>query len=165
MGIWPGFFNRVPALTLTFCFAFWMPPCIVLPTSGLDDPNDCYTTLLDLQRRPSPLSLGHSLRKRERDVAWRRSKARCDPGAQAGTQGRPRAVLSLRTRAVALFACRSYARPLSRSAQPRRQESRSGPASVREAAAASHACGDAGQRIAEENEVAEEREADYFLPN
>ncbi len=47
-------------LTLIFCFAFCASACILLPTRSLDGDTDCGTTLLDFQRRPAPLSLGHA---------------------------------------------------------------------------------------------------------
>src|SRR6267378_3057590 len=49
-----------------------MPACILLPTRSLDGNNDSATTPLDLQRRPTPLPLGHPLRKGQGDVARRR---------------------------------------------------------------------------------------------
>ncbi len=55
-------------LTLIFCFAFCASACILLPTRSLDGDTDCGTTLLDFQRRPAPLSLGHAVRKGQRSL-------------------------------------------------------------------------------------------------
>src|SRR5216684_5334618 len=93
MATWARFQPPVP-VTLIFCFAFWMPACILLPTRSLDGNNHCSTTFLDLQRRPAPLSLGHPVRKGQGDVARRRGEARCDSRFETGAQGRPDTLLS-----------------------------------------------------------------------
>src|SRR6267143_2737151 len=103
----------IPApLTPIFCFAFWMPACILLPTRTLDGNTDCSTTLLDLQRRPTPLSLGHSFRTGQGDVARRRVQARRNSRLETGAQGRPGIVLPLGPGANAVFDRRSHTRPL-----------------------------------------------------
>src|SRR5260370_5367156 len=87
--------TRRNRLTLIFCFAFCASACILLPTRSLDGDTDCGTTLLDFQRRPAPLSLGHAVRKGQGDVAGRRSEARPDSCPKTRGQGRPRVLLSL----------------------------------------------------------------------
>src|SRR3982074_2718287 len=98
-----------------FLSLFRHAPCIV-PTRSLDGTSDRATTLLDFQRRPAPLPLGYAFREGQRNVARRRRETGCDPRIETGAQGRPGAVLSLRTRAVALLDCGSDARSLSGSA-------------------------------------------------
>src|SRR5690242_1469300 len=90
-------------VTPTFCFAFWPSPCILLPTRSLDGNSDFATTLLDLQRRPPPLPLGHALREGEGNVAWRGVQTRCRSCSQTREKRRPRAVLPLRAGKDALF--------------------------------------------------------------
>src|SRR5207249_8831796 len=59
---------------------------IVLRALSLNVDNACSTTLLDLQRGPSPLSLGHAFRKRKRDVAWGGGQAGRHPRAQTRSE-------------------------------------------------------------------------------
>src|SRR5207249_1385139 len=112
---------------------------IVLRALSLNVDNACSTTLLDLQRGPSPLSLGHAFRKRKRDVAWGGGQAGRHPRAQTGAQRRPRAVLPLGAGARALFDRGGHPGSLFRPARPQGQESGGRPAGVRKAAPPGHA--------------------------
>src|SRR2546425_5476827 len=107
-----------------------MPACILLPTRSLDGDNDCATTLLDLHRRPTPLPLGHSFRKGQGNVAWRRVETRRDPGVKTGAQGRPGIVLSRGPGTHPVFDCGSHARSVSGPARLQGEEPGSGPAGL-----------------------------------
>src|SRR5215475_10331022 len=69
----------------------------------LNGASDRSTTLLGFQCRPAPLSLGHTLRKGQGDVAWGVRQTRRYPGPQAGPQGGPCPVLPLGTGALPVF--------------------------------------------------------------
>src|SRR6266436_9116011 len=139
-----------------------MPACILLPTRSLDGDNDCPTTLLDFQRRPTPLSLGHPLRKGQGNVGRCRGEARRDSCTKAGSQGRPDIVLSLGPGAHAVFDRGSHARSLPGPARPQGEKPGGRPSGLRKAAPAGAAGGTARKSRAEENEIAEERAVDRF---
>src|SRR5882762_8765288 len=58
-----GVLHTVAPLSLIFCLVFLVRPCIFSPALGEDGEFDSSDkTLLDLQHRPAPLSLGHTFR-------------------------------------------------------------------------------------------------------
>src|SRR5260370_18610046 len=139
-----------------------MTACILLPTRSLNGDTDCATTLLDLQRRPTPLPLGHSFRKGQGNVARRRGQARRDSRPEAGAQGRPGTVLPRSSGAHAVFHRGSHARSVPGSARPQGEKTGRGPASLRKAASAGGPGGNAREPGAAENEIAEECALDSF---
>src|SRR5258705_11359927 len=103
------------SLTYTFCFAFSSRP-MYSADSKPDGTSDPATTLLDLQRRPAPLPLGYAFRKRQGNVARCGRQTGRNSRIETSAQRRPRALLPLRTGALALFYCGSYARSVPGSA-------------------------------------------------
>jgi len=69
-------------------FGFRPASVYIARESGADvDSDPSNPSLLDLQRRPAPLSLGHTIRKRQGDVAWSRGEGGRDTGPETGEKG------------------------------------------------------------------------------